>query len=251
MGRSADPLYERLGQSYSRTRVGDRRIAAQIEAALGTPGRVVNVGAGTGSYEPQGWDVVAVEPSPTMIRQRPAGAAPVVQATAEALPLASGSFDAALVVLAMHHWADVPRGLRELRRVADRQVVLFFEPLQWAEYWLLDYFPEIADLPTERHAPGADQIAQVLDLTEVQRVMVPRDCTDGFAAAYWARPEAYLDPAVRAGISSLALLSDAADDAGVRRLRADLESGAWEDRYGHLRSLDELDGGYRLAICQR
>jgi SAM-dependent methyltransferase len=251
VGRFGDPLYEQLGQSYSATRAGDPRIAAQIEAALGRASRIVNVGAGTGSYEPRGRSVVAVEPSPTMIRQRRADAAPVVQATAEALPFASGSFDAAMVVLSLHHWSDVAGGLRELRRVAHRQVILFFEPLQWAGYWLLDYFPDIAELPTERHAPGAAEIGADLHLIEVQPVLVPRDCTDGFAAAYWARPEAYLDPAVRAGISSLALLSDAATDAGVRRLRADLDSGAWEDRYGHLRSVDLFDGGYRLAIAQR
>ena len=194
---------------------------------------------------------MAVEPSPTMIRQRPVGAAPVVQATAEALPLPAESFDAALAVLTLHHWADVAGGLGELRRVAERQVVLYFEPLQLVDYWLLEYFPEIADLPTERNAPGTDQIAEVLDLTEVQRVMVPPDCVDGFGAAFWARPEAYLDPAVQAGISSLALLSDDTRDAGTHRLRAAIDSGAWEDRHGHLRSLDEFDGGYRLAIAGR
>ena len=245
-----DPAYERLGKGSSSTRVGDPRIAAQIEAALGDATRVVNIGAGAGSYEPLGCEVVAVEPSPTMIRQRPAGAAPVVQATAEALPIRSASFDAAMTVLTMHHWTDVTDGLAELRRVADRQVLLFFEPLEWSSYWLVDYFPQIVELPTERRAPGVREIASVLGLTDVQPVMVPRDCTDGFAAAYWARPEAYLDPAVRAGISSLALLSDEAIEAGTRRLRADLESGAWEDRYGHLRELDEYDGGYRLAIAQ-
>ena len=246
-----DPLYDRLGRGYSSARIGDPRIAAQIEAALGNATRVVNVGAGAGSYEPASCDVVAVEPSPTMIRQRPTGAAPVVRATAEALPIESDSFDAAMSVLSMHHWTNVADGLGELRRVADRQVLLFFEPLEWVRYWLVDYFPQIPELPTERRAPGAKEIADVLGLIDVQPVMVPRDCTDGFAAAYWARPEAYLDPSVRAGISALALLGEDAIDAGVRRLRADLESGAWEDRYGHLRELDELDGGYRLAIAQR
>ena len=251
MGRSRDPLYEVLGQSYSTTRIEDPRVAAQIEAALGPAMRVVNVGAGAGSYEPGGRDVVAVEPSPTMIRQRPAGAAPVVQAAAEALPLASDSFDAAMAVLTLHHWADVAGGLGELRRVAHRQVVLYFEPLASVGFWLLDYFPEIAELSTEQRAPGTAELSEVLELTEVQRVMVPPDCTDGFAAAYWARPEAYLDPAVQAGISGMSLITEAARDAGGRRLRADLESGAWEERDGHLRSLDEFDGGYRLAIAQR
>ena len=245
-----EPIYERIGRTYASTRVEDPRIAAELHAALGDALRVVNVGAGTGSYEPHGRDVVAVEPSWTMIRQRPPGAAPVVQATAEALPLPSASFDAAMAVLTVHHWTDVAAGLRELRRVAARQVVLFFEPLETTGFWLLDYFPQIAELPMERNAPGGAQIADSLEVVDVRPVMVPRDCADGFAAAYWARPGAYLEPSVRAGISALSLLREEAIDGGVQRLRADLGSGAWEDRYGHLRELDELDGGYRLAIAQ-
>ena len=251
MATPGAPLYDTLGKSYAEARIEDPRVAAQIHAALDGAARIVNVGAGTGSYEPRDRVVLAVDPSPTMIRQRRPGSAPSVLAAAEALPIHDDSFDAAMAVLTVHHWSDLPRGLAELRRVAARQVVVFFEPLALQGYWLLDYFPDIADLPTERRAPGTKELERELDVVDVRTVMVPADCTDGFGAAYWSRPEAYLDPTVQAGISSLALLTVEARQRGTEQLRADLGSGRWEDRHGHLRHLDEFDGGYRLAIAHR
>jgi SAM-dependent methyltransferase len=191
----------------------------------------VNVGAGTGNYEPPDLAVVAVEPSEVMIGQRHGRSAPVVRAVAEALPFPDGAFDAALAFLTVHHWSDLARGTSELRRVARRQVVFLFESSVTAGFWAIEYFPEALEVPTERDAP------------------VPIDCTDGFGAAYWGRPEAYLDPEVQAGMSWLAVLPAEVRARGTARLAADLASGAWDRRLGDLRELPELDAGYRLVIA--
>jgi hypothetical protein len=206
---------------------------------------VVNVGAGTGSYEPADRDVVAVEPSEAMIAQRPAGAAPVVRAHAEALPFADGSFDAAMAVLTDHHWGDRCAGLRELRRVARRAVVLTFDPAFTDAFWLVaEYLPGFRELP----GLTVDELAACLGGADIVPVPVPADCTDGFLGAFWRRPEAYLDPRVRAAISVFARVPPGEVDACVRALRADLESGAWRERHADLLGLDELDLGYRLLV---
>jgi SAM-dependent methyltransferase len=242
--------YDRIGRSYTQTRRTEPRIQARIDAALGDARRIVNVGAGAGSYEPADRAVVAVEPSPTMIRHRPAGAARVVRAFAEALPFPDATFDAALAIFTVHHWSDAGQGLRELARVARRQVVLTFDADFDFEFWLVaEYFPEIRALDTSRDAHASVGIARVLDVRSVEPVPVPSDCVDGFAACYWSRPEAYVDPNVQAGISCLALLEPDVLARGTARLRADLASGAWDARHGHLRTRAELDVGYRLIVA--
>ena len=150
----------------------------------------------------------------------------------------------------VHHWTDREAGLRELRRVSKRQVVLFFEPRVVHQFWAVDYFEEAKELPSEQNAPSEGLIRALLPVREVQTVLVPRDCVDGFGAAFWARPEAYLDPAVQAGTSWMALLPAAVLERGTDRLRRDLASGAWDTKHGHLRSMDTYDAGYRLAIAQ-
>ncbi len=242
--------YDTIGRTYARTRRADPRIAARIRAALGDVQTVVNVGAGAGSYEPTDCAVVALDPSATMLAQRPAGAAPCVRGVAEHLPFPDGAFDVALAVLTVHHWSDRDAGLREMGRVARRQVVFFFEPSFGPQYWLIsDYLPDLVDrLATERNAPGAADFAGVLAVRSVEPVPVPADCVDGFGASFWNRPEAYLDPDVQEGISSFAQLDAAARRHVTERLRADIDSGAWDARHGHLRSLSEFDGGYRILV---
>jgi ubiquinone/menaquinone biosynthesis C-methylase UbiE len=241
--------YDTIGRTYSTTRQPDPRIGAQINRALGDARTVINVGAGTGSYESDAFSFVAVEPSLTMIANR-ISAAPTVSAVAEALPFADHTFDAALAVLTAHHWNDIERGLREMQRVASKQVVFFFEP-EWSNrLWIVaDYFPSIRDLVTERAAPDSARLAATLHVQRIETVMVPADCRDGFGGAYWNRPEAYLEPAVQDGMSCFSQMDRTVLHDGMARLQADLASGAWDARYGHLRALTEMDLGYRLLVA--
>ena len=243
-----DAHYDDIGRTYTATRREDPRFAAQIHAALGDARTIVNVGAGTGNYEPRDRWVLAVEPSETMIAQRAPDAAPVIRASAEALPLADRTVDAALATLTVHHWADWRAGVAELVRVARRRVVIWtFDTHAFAHFWLTqDYFPEITEIDVPR-TPPIDQLANALGGARIEPVLVPRACRDGVAAAFYARPEAYLDPVVRAGMSSLAVLDD---PPGLARLADDLRSGAWDARHGHLRELPELDAGYRLVVAE-
>jgi SAM-dependent methyltransferase len=243
----SSPVYDDIGRTYTSTRREDPRIASAIHECLGAGRSVLNVGAGTGSYEPPDRFVVAVEPSAQMVHQRPRDRAPVLRALAEALPVPDLAFDVAMAVLTMHHWHDVDRGLRELRRASRRQVVFYFEPLQSHGFWMVEYFPEAAE--AERDAPGEAELRHALRVRDIRPVLVPRDCLDGFGAAYFGRPEAYLRPEVQAGMSWLALLAPDARRRGTERLATDLASGAWDDRFGALRNQEWFDGGYRIAIA--
>ncbi len=242
-----EAVYDTIGVEYARYRRPDPRIAALLTGALGSARTVLNVGAGTGSYEPHDLDLVAVEPSAEMIRQRPPPSAPVLQAVAEHLPFRDHSFDAAIAILTLHHWPDWRRGLLEMRRVArDRIVVLTWDP-DYSGFWLTeDYFPEILSVD-RRILPTIAGISRVLGPLEVRTVPIPKDCTDGFLGAYWRRPEKYLDPGVRQAISTFSRIPKV--EAGVQRLASDLSSGLWRDRNGDLLSLSELDLGYRILIA--
>lgn len=242
-------LYDRIGRGYTATRQPDPRIEARIHAALGDARTVLNVGAGAGSYEPRDREVTALEPSAVMAAQRPPDAAPVVVGEAEALPFADASFDAAMAVLSDHHFNDRAQGLRELRRVAARRVVVFtWDPALHAASWIVrDYLPSFVTLP----GMDIEEIAGHLGGADVHVVPVPADCRDGFFHAWWARPEAYLDPVVRANISAFSQLDAAEVERGIEQLRADVSSGAWHDRNGYLLGLPELDLGYRLLVAER
>ncbi len=249
----APSTYDTIGQTYSATRRADPRIAGQLHAALGDARTVVNVGAGTGNYEPRDRFVIAVEPSPTMIAQRPPTSAPCVRGVAETLPFRAETFDAALGVLTMHHWRSLERGIAELQRVARRQVVFTFEPSLANDFWLVrDYFPEVRDLPQERSLPDCETVRQMIgaDAT-LAPILVPADCIDGFGGCYWNRPEVYLDARVQDGMSMFALLDPVTRDRGTARLRDDLATGRWDERYGSLRARDEIDLGYRLIASSR
>lgn len=241
-------LYDELGRSYARTRQTDPRIAAVIWEALGDARTVVNVGAGTGSYEPPDRDVTAVEPSEVMLAQRPPDAAPAVRASAEALPFADGSFDAAMAVSTLHHWRDWRRGAAELRRVARRVVVLTWDPSFVDRMWVgPEYFPGLVAPDVSRFPTLAEQ-ASAFGATRITPVPIPHDCRDGFHGAWWRRPAAYLDPDVRAGISTFAKRRPEELAPGLERLRADVESGAWAERHRDLLERDELELGYRLLV---
>ncbi|MDG6106813.1 methyltransferase domain-containing protein [Dactylosporangium aurantiacum] len=242
-------VYDTIGATYATTRRPDPRIGARVAAALGDASSVVNVGAGAGSYEPP-QTVLAVEPSAVMIRQRPARAAPVVQARAEALPLATGAADAVMALLTVHHWADLAAGVAELRRVARRRVVvLTWDAPVFRSFWLVrEYLPQAVAFDETRAVP-VERLAALLGGARVEPVPVPHDCVDGFAAAYWRRPAAYLDPAVRAGISMLAQTGEDALRPGLHRLAEDLRAGRWQEEHPDLLDREEFDAGYRLVVA--
>lgn len=241
-------VYDRIGRSYRTTRKPDPRIAAQVAKALSDMTSVVNVGAGAGSYEPAE-TLVAVEPSSTMIEQRPSASAACVKGVAEALPLRDGSVDAALAVLTVHHWTDVEAGIAELRRVARKRIVILtWDQSVLREFWLVrEYLPAAAAVSGD-HAVPIGRLVELLSGARVEPVLVPHDCADGFGAAFWRRPEAYLDPGVRAGISMLAQADPRELVDGLSALAADLDSGAWHERHHELLTLDRLDAGYRLIV---
>lgn len=239
--------YDGIGFGYGASRRSDPRIGAAIGQALLTAETILNVGAGAGSYEPMDREVLAVEPSWEMIRQRPTRSAPVVQARAESLPFPDAAFSAALAVLTVHHWADRARGLAELRRVARDRVVILTMDTDHESFWLIDrYLPEIGAL--DRHImPLLDEIRSALGPIESIPVPIPHDCSDGFLGAYWRRPHAYLDPVVRRSISAFALISSA--EAGLEHLERDLEDGTWHRLFGGLLGDEALDLGYRLVVA--
>ena len=242
-------LYDTIGATYTVTRRTEPRIAARVWAALGDAHTVLNVGAGTGSYEPPGRDVTAVEPSALMRAQRPAGAARCVAAVAESLPFADQRFDAAMAFSTVHHWRDPIAGLREMQRVA-RRVVVFMGDLSdttWRRFWLTrDYLPEVAGLFAGRPSL-AEQARAIRARTEP--VPIPWDCADGFFEAYWRRPEAYLDEQVRRGVSVWARVGPEAEQRAVRGLRDDLASGRWAERNHQLATLDAAELGLHLLIA--
>lgn len=242
-------LYDTIGATYTVTRRTEPRIAWQVRAALGDARTVLNVGAGTGSYEPTDSDVLAVEPSAVMRAQRPAGAAPCVAAAAENLPFADQSFDAALAFATIHHWQDPIAGLREMRRVARRVVVFTHDTVdgEWRDrFWLTrDYLPEVGDLLVGR--PSLTELARAIG-ARTEPVLIPWDCADGFFEAYWRRPEAYLDVNVRRGMSVWAKVGPDAEQRAVQRLRDDLASGRWAERNRELAGLDAAELGLRLLV---
>lgn len=245
---AAAPIYDRIGRGYAAQRVPEPTWVAQIDAALGGAESVLNVGAGSGNYEPEDRFVVALEPSSAMLTQR-SNPHPTLQGIAEQLPFPDDTFDAAMGILTVHHWTDQLAGLRELHRVSKRQVLVVFEPLEAHRFWLLDYFPEVLAAPTESNAPTPDSLGDTLEVIDVQVMWIPADCSDGVAAAYWRRPEAYLAPEIQRSMSILALLPDDVLARGTDRLASDLADGTWLARHGDLLEHDRADYGYRLVIA--
>jgi SAM-dependent methyltransferase len=244
--------YDQIGRFYTATRRPDPRIATQIYEALGDASSVANVGAGTGAYEPPDREVFPIEPSETMIAQRPPELAPAIRGNAESLPLASSSVDAAMACMTLHHWSDWRIGVQELRRVARKRVVIFTYDHSYAKrFWLLrDYLPKLARLECESF-PGIDeQRVATGEEVEVWPVPIPHDCEDGFLAAYWRRPEAYLDDCVRSGISTFYLPGADSLLDGLDELAEDLRTGRWEARNHDILGLEELDLGYRLLVTE-
>ena len=236
-----DVDYAASADGYAQQRRTDPRIAAVVHAALGPAKTVVNVGAGAGSYEPVDRSVTAIEPSAAMRAQR---RTPAIAAAAEALPFPDDSFDAAMATMTVHQWRDAARGLRELRRVSRGPVVvLTADPDRIEQLWVSEYVPAV--LAAERRRfPAIHTITSALgEPCTVTTIAVPFDCVDGFIHAFYGRPEELLDPAVRAAQSAWTFVREAEIDEGVNRLRVDLDSGVWDERFGTLRRQPDYDDG--------
>lgn len=238
--------YDTIGVNYAQLRQPDARIAATIHHALGQAKTVLNVGAGTGSYEPADRQVTAVEPSLEMIRKRSFSAARAIQASAADLPFDDDAFDASMAILTIHHWPDKEAGLKEMRRVTRGRIVLLtFDPSH--RPWLTDYLPELAALD-EAQMPAMSDYARWLGPVRVTPVLIPHDCRDGFLYAYWRRPKAYFDARIRTGSSSFWAIGNA--EPGLERLKQDLDTGIWQQRYAGLLNLNAYDAGYRLVVAE-
>ena len=235
---------------YSQTRREDPRIARVLRHAIGNARSLLNVGAGSGSYEPSDLEVLAIEPSETLIRQRAIGAAPVIQARAEAIPLDDKSYDVALAVNTVHHWTDLRAGLRELRRVCRHRIVIFLrDPSKGTPFWLTeDYLPALAPIAYMSKVTATLE-AELGKMATIEAAL-PHDCLDGSFCGYWARPESYLDPEVRRNISNFSMADSLYVAQGIEKLNRDLSSGDWDRKHGHLRALPELDCGHRILVAE-
>jgi SAM-dependent methyltransferase len=241
------PEYDVIGVGYGSKRRPDPRLAAKMRSAIGPVSTILNVGAGAGSYEPSDCPVVALEPSGAMLVQHRGRRR--VRGMAEHLPFDDGAFDVAMAILTVHHWEDLNAGLAELRRVARRQVLFTWDPDHQRKLWVTtDYVPAIDELETRRFTSLAS-IVDALDAHTVESFEIPHDFTDGFQAAFWRRPEMYLDPDVRAASSTFASLPFELVERGIERLRSDLQTGKWHQTYGDLLALDRADFGHRIVIA--
>jgi SAM-dependent methyltransferase len=246
-GSAGDTDYGQAGIDYARYRQPDPAIANQIVTALGDARTVLNVGAGAGSYEPRDREVTAVEPSATMRAQRPPGLPEAIDAVAERLPFPDHSFVAAMAISTVHQWPDLPAGIRELVRVTRGPIaILTSDPAALHRYWLAEYLPEVLDIEARR-MPAIDTIASLLG-GDIRNVPIPLTCTDGFGEAYYGRPEMLLDPGAQRAISSWSFLRPEANARFTHHLTADLTSGAWDRKYGHLRTQPTFDGALRLIV---
>ena len=251
-GSAGDADYGRIGTGYAKIRQPDARIAEQFHEPFGLARTVLNVGAGAGSYEPTDRRVTAVEPSESMRAQRPAHLSRAVDATADHLPFDDDSFDAAMASVTVHQWPDLEAGLGEMRRVTTGPVVILtFDPVPPQHWWIMDYVPQLLEVEGRR-MPAIDRVAAAIgEVSEVRTILVPNDCTDGFGQAFYGRPERLLDPEVRRAMSAWEFVDPAVVDTFVETLRADLASGAWDEKYGAFRTLDSFDVGLRLVIGRR
>jgi len=243
--------YDQYGQKYSGYRQTDLRIAALVNEALGDAHTILNVGAGAGSYEPPDRYVIAVEPSSVMRAQRIARQkVPAINAKSGALPFDDKAFDASMAMVTVHHWPDIDKGLRELRRVTRNQVVVMtFDPAQLDNFWNAHYFPELIEVEKARY-PSIDFIRDSLGGTSrVIPVPIPLDCTDGFQEAYYGRPEAFLEKEVRAAQSAWGFLEPGMEAVLVQRLADDLASGAWDRQYGYYRTEPSFTCALRLVVA--
>lgn len=239
--------YDQLAKQYRKYRKPDPKIAARIQFHIQGAQRVLNVGAGMGSYEPEGCEVMAIEPSYEMISKRKRTKVKLIQGIAEDLPFRDNGFDVSLGILTIHHWSDISMGLQEMLRVSKNKIVLFTWIGYGSDFWLEEYIPEIKGVD-EKLFPTLEELNRSLGTISVETIEIPYDCTDGFMCAYWRRPEAYLDPNVRKAISTFSRIPDF--QQRFNRLQDDINSGIWHKKQSHLLEKESLDLGYRLVVWE-
>jgi len=243
-----DAIYDAIGITYSVTRCTDPKIAKQLYAELQGAARIVNIGAGTGSYEPDNVELVAVEPSSAMISQRKTDSHRVVKAFAEKLPFENSSFSHAMTVLSMHHWENRALAFSEINRVAtEKFVAITWDPTS-DPFWLTrDYFPKIYEID-KCIFPELEELNEHFDEVKMNSLQIPSDCKDGFLAAFWKRPEAYLSSKVRQSISAFSEIKGLSE--GLQKLADDLASGVWAKSNRAILSSSSLDAGYRVISAR-
>lgn len=246
------PIYDQIGTNYSKTRHTDPRIQNTIMKALGNCETILNVGAGSGSYEPRDRQVVSLDPSLVMLKQR-TDLSYTVRGIAELLPFPDKSFDAAMGVSTIHHWSDKSHGIKELKRVVKDRVVIFtWDRKLISNSWLLcDYLPASKDFALKLSIAIEAYASMFEAPVEIIHVPIPWDCLDGFPEAYWRRPNEVLDPVVWKSVSILTLIPEYERTKGLNRLALELRNGQWRKKYGHLLKLEEYDMGIRLVVWRK
>lgn len=240
--------YNNRKHYYAKVRATEPRIQQYIDDALTDAQTVINIGAGTGSYEPAGKYVISIEPSEKMRRTRiELGRNPAINATAQHLPFDDNSFDAALAILTIHHWPDLEAGLKEVRRVAKKKIVILtYDPEKLGIFWNIEYFPEVVEVERRRY-PALDRVQQAVGCSaQIRNILIPLDCKDGFQEAFYGRPEQFLDEEIRRSQSAWSFIEPSLESQYVETLRQSLESGEWDKKYGHYRKLAEFEGAYRM-----
>lgn len=246
-GTAGDADYGRIGDGYTNFRQPEPEFEAAIAVALGGASTVLNVGAGAGSYEPVDREVTAVEPSPAMRAQRPPHLVEAIEGTAESLPFPDAAFDAAMTTFSVHQWKDLAAGLAQMRRVATGPVlVMTCDPDLLDRFWLNEYAPEVIATEARRY-PSPREIAELLGgRTSIATLPIPLGCVDGFGEAYYGRPERLLDPAARKANSAWSFVDGGVHARFEKELSADLASGQWDRRHGHLRDAPHFEGSLVL-----
>ncbi|MEL6442095.1 MAG: class I SAM-dependent methyltransferase [Cyanobacteria bacterium J06621_8] len=253
------PLYDVIGKTYALTRKPDPRIAEKLREILSSSevSTVADIGAGTGSYAgvlaDYGYRVLAVEPSATMRSQGISHPAiEWIDGYGESLPLSDQAVDAAIIMLAMHHFSDYRQALKEINRtVGNGQMVFFtYNPAMISGFWLTEYFPSFIRDVESTFLPILKLVQEIETIAD-RRVNVipfslPNNLSDSFAAVGWGRPELYLDTDIRNGISSFSKIDEYELNKGLSCLDEDLVKGRWDKKYGYLRQKSHYDAGYRF-----
>ena len=255
------PAYDTIGDTYSETRKADSRIVDRIIQLLDLPAgaRILDIGAGTGNYSfalaERGFTVAALEPSTVMSDQASYHSHVTwITGSAERLSFEKSSFDAAILILCIHHFSDLQSALREAQRVTSGGPVLIFtyDPLAIDEPWLFEYFP-VFRLQIQKAFPTISVISACFDSelsVQEHPFPLPHDLKDSFAGAAWRYPERYLDQEFRDGTSAFRQLDPVTAGACLTHLAGDLKSGRWDRRYSEVRKLNVYDHGYTFLVAK-